>query len=187
MAFDIKKLQKDITALNKEFAAEFHKMAEDSRNKVMLTLKPGQTAPAANKIYGEDNRELFSKKAADIRSRGYALIESAKADLQKQIAEAPTQDAVNAVAMLSHRSKVTEREIDNLLQEYGSNYQTYQAIRDIAARHDVLLPTPDIEKDYMAIDGELRTVQAFTLMGAENGTSADNSAIAFREVFNNMM
>lgn len=184
--FDIKKLQNEITALNKEFADTFHKSAEASRMEVMKSLEPGEATPQTGRIYGEDNRKLFEEKAAEIRSKGYSLIEQAKADLQKQITEAPSQDAVNAVSMLSHRTSVTRPEVDNLLQVYGDNYQAYQAIRDIAAQHEIFVESSNLEKSIAAINGESRAVQSFTLANAESGNVASDGAIAFRDWLNNI-
>lgn len=184
--FDIKKLQKDITALNREFADRFHKTAESSRREAMEGLKPGDPIPPTGRIYGEANRRSFENEAAKIRSRGYALIDKAKADLQRQIAEAPKQDAVNAVAMLSHRTNVTRQEVDNLLQVYGDNYQTYQAIRDIAGKNKIYVEPSAIEKGFSAIAGESRAVGSFTLADAESGRVVSGSAIAFRDWLNNI-
>lgn len=184
--FDIKKLQKDITALNKEFADAFHQTAERSRRKAMEGLRPGDPVPPTGKIYGEADRKKFEEKAADIRSRGYALIDKAKAELQRQTTEAPSQDAVNAVAMLSHRTNITRQEVENLVQVYGDNYQTYQAIRDIAGKHEVFISPSGLEKGLEAINGESRAVGSFTLANAESGRVVSDSAIAFRDWLNNI-
>lgn len=185
-SFDVKKLQKDITALNKEFADAFHETAERSRRKAMEGLRPGDPVPPTGKIYGEADRQKFEAKAADIRSRGYALINKAKADLERQIAEAPKPDAVNAVAMLSHRTHVTRQEVDTLLQVYGDNYQTYQAIRDIAGKNEIFIEPSNLEKGFSAIAGESSAVGSFTLKDAENGNVASDSKIAFRDWLTNI-
>lgn len=184
--FDLKKYQNEITELNKEFADRFHKAAESSRREAMEGLKPGDPVPATGRIYGEANRRFFEQEAGKIRSRGYDVIERAKAELQKQITEAPRQDAVNAVAMLAHRTNVTRPEVENLLEVYGDNYQTYQAIKDIAAKHEIYVDASGLEKNFSAIDSEARAVSNWTLTQAENGNAASDSAIAFRGWLNNI-
>lgn len=88
--------------------------------------------------------------------------------------------------MLSHRTSVTRPEVDNLLQVYGDNYQAYQAIRDIAAQHEIFVESSNLEKSFTAINGESRAVQSFTLANAESGNVASDGAIAFRDWLNNI-
>lgn len=184
--FDIKKYQKEITALHKEFADRFRKTAEKSRLEAMEGLKPGDTVPKTGIIYGDANRRSFEEEAGKIRTRGYDVIERARAELQRQITEAPKQDAVNAVAMLAHRTNITRQEVENLVQVYGENYQTYQAIRDIAGKHEIFISPSGLEKGLDAINSEDRAVSNWTLKQAENGTAASDSAIAFRDWLNNI-
>lgn len=184
--FDIKKYQNEIIKLNQEFADRFHKAAEKSRLEAMEGLKPGDTVPKTGIIYGDANRRFFEQEAGKIRDRGYAVIERARADLQRQITEAPKQDAVNAVAMLAHRTSITRQEVENLLQVYGDNYQAYQAIKDISAKHEIYVDASSLEKSLSAIDSEARAVQSWTLTQAEHGNAASDSAIAFRGWLNNI-
>lgn len=184
MAFDIRKLQKEIGELQKEFSVAFNKRAEASRVEKLQSLAPGEMVPASGKIYGEDHRKRFEEQAAEIRHKGFDLIDKARSEINRDISAAPSADAVNALSMLALRSDVSQEEIDALLDSYGSNYQTYKAIRDVAGKHKRHVPTHTLDQDMTALDGETRVVNSLSLTGAESGGAADPAMIAFRSWWN---
>ena len=181
MAFDLKKFQKEITDLQKEFISAYNSRAEASRVDKLRELKPGTPAPKTGKIYGDDHRDRFEEQAAELRARGFSAIDKAKAEIKRDMTAAPSSDAVNALAMLAYRTDVSQDEIDALIESYGGNYQTYSAIRDIAMKHKRFVPASTLEQDLSAINAKISIVNDMSLSGAEMNGSANPVRLAFME------
>ncbi len=181
---DIKDLQKEIAELQKEALSAFDSISRQSRAAKISALAPGSAVPPEGKIYGDDYRNKFEERAAEIRERGYAAIDKAKAEINKAIATAPTQDAAAALSVLALRSNVSQTEIDALVGQYGDNFQSFQAIRDIAYKHNLSVPANDLEQSIAALASETSAVSRLSLAPIEGGEVTPGS-IAFREWFNN--
>ena len=178
---EVKKMRVDLLGIRKEYSGDFHRTVEATRASALLGLKPNAPAPPEGKIIGDAERQAFEERAAKYRSKGYDVIDSTRAAIRAQMGKAPSADAVNAVSMLSHRTDLTKEDVDALVDAYGSNYLTYEAIRDVAAQHEIFLDhhvyANDLKETYAA-GNELANMD---LKGAEEGTAASSSYMAFIE------
>ena len=181
--YNREKTQNKILELQRAFIDAFNTAADISRNAAIKNLRPGEKAPAAGRVYGEDRRNAFAEKAAALRADGQKIIDDARADVLAEMSAAPTAEAVNSVNMLKLRDRVTGAEVSALINEYGQNYQTYQVIKDIAKKSEIRLEEHPLDTALADLDRMARTVSQMDLAGAERGRAADSAFIAFQEAF----
>ncbi len=181
--YDKEKTQGKILELQRAFIDAFNRAADISRNEAIKNLRPGEKAPATGKVYGEDRRNTFAEQAAKLRADGQKIIDDARAEVLAEMSAAPSAEAVNSIGMMKLRDRVTGAEVSALINEYGSNYQTYQVIKDIAKKSEIRLEEHPLESALTDLDRMARTVSQMDLAGAERGKAADSAFIAFQEAF----
>lgn len=121
----------------KKIVNEFYELYEDvartTRNAAMANLPAGAAAPAESVIYGEAGRNTFAKEAAKLLARAEQLINAKITPIKARVTASPSEDAVNAVTMLSLNKVISETDVDLLLEKYADNYQTVKALKSVAA------------------------------------------------------
>ena len=175
-------MKADLRKTFREFADAYTKAVQDSYNKQLMNLKPGDPAPV-KKIAKMDERKAFEALSRTYMSKAEKILTSARDQLRAEIAKAPTPEAVNFITLLAARTgNITQEEIDAAVKAYGSNYQAYKAIADIARAHKIHLPAPSLDEDLEYIKAQLRSLpHEYSLSNAEAGGTS-SARIAFAEL-----
>lgn len=109
----------------------------------MKTLTPGQPIPEEGKIYTEKYRELIETETAEAKAKAVSAIDREHEKIQKEMTEAPSEEAARAVQAFvvravdkeiedsAQRNKYAD-EVDGLMNAWGSNYLSYQALKHYA-------------------------------------------------------
>ena len=109
----------------KKIVNEFYTLYEDTarttRTAAMANLPAGAAAPAESIIYGEAGRNTFAKEAAKLLTRAEQLINEKITPIKARVTASPSEDAVNAVTMLSLNKGISETDVDLLLEKYADN------------------------------------------------------------------
>lgn len=116
-----------------EFYTLYEDVARTTRTAAMANLPAGAPAPEESVIYGEAGRNTFAKEAAKLLARAEQLINAKVAPIKARVTAAPSEEAVNAVTMLSLNKDISETDVDLLLEKYADNYQTVKALKSVAA------------------------------------------------------
>ncbi len=132
------KANAELKAITREYNRMFRTLSEDEYNEKLLALKPGENAPVKGKLTGA-RRERMEQKAAECRSKAADILNRELAAVNKKITAAPSTEAVNTITLLNMRDEktITPELVYTLLDEYGDNVQSYEAIKDIAKRKGV--------------------------------------------------
>lgn len=173
-----KQLKKIIEDFNKQFQI----VSENSRNDYISTLKANETVPAKGKIYGDSYRASFKKDCEKINADAAKLIDDEIYSLSRRMSLAPSQDAVNAVQMLSMRTNISDTEIQKMLNRYGDNDMARSTIIDIAGshgNHNYDFERPGTEERIQDLEG-LKS----SLKNAFTDKSAENRGIGFYSILN---
>lgn len=135
------KTNSELKAIVKDYYNTFKFYSENDYNDKLLALKPGEPAPIKGKLSGA-RRERMEEKAAECRSKAADIINRELTAVNKKITAAPSTEAVNTITLLNMRDEktITPELVNTLLDEYGDNVQSYEAIKDIAKRKGVTVP-----------------------------------------------
>lgn len=173
----------DLKQILKNYAEAYYTACDESRKEVLATLKPGQIAPADGRIHNVEMRSRFALDSIKYAQRAAEIFESMIRDVKKEMAAPPSTEAVNMISMLKMRTHVSAEEYENLIEQYGSNYQTAKAIRSIAAEHGHgIYTSSDLEGKLHDLEQLSSSFQhTLTLASAERGGLSSGS-IAFQEM-----
>ena len=132
----------------------FSKHAADSRAEYIKQLPAGSPIPKANTIYGSEHLDAFREEAEEIRSQVFGAIAEEREKLSKEMAAAPSSEAVNAISLMKLRTDLTPDDVNNMLSVYGSNYSAHKAITSIANSAGVKYdyPTHKLDKTADGLD-----------------------------------
>lgn len=177
------KLADTLCSLVDDFNREFTNAAERSRKAHVVQLQPGSVIPGPGKIYGDEERAAFMRKADEISLRAQNAIDLSSKKIRAKMADPPSTDAVNSITMLQMRKHVTEDDLNNLVERYGDNYQTYKALASIALDREMPFfsehPLDEQEAHLESIKNGLRGL--LTLSSAERYGSLDSVCSFMKE------
>lgn len=172
----------DLKQILKNYAEAYYTACDESRKEVLAQLKPGQIAPADGRIHNVEMRSRFALDSIKYAQRAAEIFEGMIRDVKKEMAAPPSTEAVNMISMLKMRTNVPVEEYENLMEQYGSNYQTAKAIRSIAAENGHRIYTPGLEDKLHDLEQLNSSFQhTLTLASAERGGLSSGS-IAFQEM-----
>lgn len=141
-----------LKSLKVKMDSSFTKHAEASRQEHIKELPAGAPLPKANTIYGSEHLAAFREEAEEIRSQAFAAIAEEREKVQKQMADAPSSEAVNAISLMKLRTDLTPDDVSNMLSAYGDNYSAHKAIVSVASEAGVRSDYPAHKLD-TAADG----------------------------------
>lgn len=121
-----------LKTLKVKMDSSFTKHAEASRQEHIKQLSAGAPLPKANTIYGSEHLAAFREEAEELRSQAFAAIAEEREKVQKQMADAPSDEAVRAISLMKLRTDLTPDDVSNMLSAYGDNYSAHKAITSIA-------------------------------------------------------
>lgn len=171
-------INKELKVIVDNFNKEFGEVSEESRIEYLQQLTPNSNvmSPQKGKIYGDRHRSTFEESCRAKRSAAALLIDKEINILNKKMSEAPTQDAVNSVTMLSMRKNITSEEIQKLLDAYGDNDMTRSTIIDLAKEHNVkdyIFDKPSTSERIKDLEGLKRSLNTgMSIQSAEQRGSA---------------
>lgn len=156
-----------------EWMSAYTAFANESFDERARTVRPGEyVQPKSGRIEGEYYRGLFEKKCEDLRIQANALIMDSLNRIHSAVAEAPSAEAVNTVALLKLRDDVTSEEYSDILSRYGSNYQVYKTVASMAAAHNIKFPPSELEYQQAYIEALAKDIAGISLQGAEQADFA---------------
>lgn len=169
--------------------AEFERLTDESWNEKLQTLKAGEATPARNRFYDKERREQYNDTLAALRSAANKLADDYEGDLNKQLTEAPTEEALRAVQafkMVSPDSMSLSdysQRLQALNQRYGDNAIINAAIRSAAnERHIPIDVHPAIQKAE-EVDTLRRTANSFFMRHhVPNGSDGARQEISDAEI-----
>lgn len=172
----------DLKQILRNYAEAYYTACDESRKEVLAQLKPGQKAPANGRIYNEEKRGSFALDSIKYAQRAAEIFEGMIRDVKKKMAAPPSTEAVNMISMLKMRKAVPVEEYENLIEQYGSNYQTAKAIRSIAAENGHRIYTSDLDDKLHDLEQLSSSFQStLTLTNAERG-GLSSGHIALQEL-----
>ena len=127
------KTNAELKAIMRDYNKTFRDLSNAEYNEKLLSLKPGENAPTKGKLTGT-RRERMENKAAECRSKVADILNREMTEVNKKLTAAPSTEAVNTITLFNMRDSksITPEMINTLLDEYGDNVQSYEAIKDIA-------------------------------------------------------
>ena len=129
-------IKSDLKKVFADYAKECKVAVDRSYHVMKAQLQPGQMVPNPGKILPEVQAE-FSGTINALREKAVGIIDQALEEVKSVKAEAPSTEAVNAIAMLRDAESVSEGDLDALMTEYGTTYLAHKAVRDIAHKHKI--------------------------------------------------
>ena len=135
--FERARINKELKDVMHDFNEAYKFFCRTSREQYMKNLPAGSPVPAEGRIYTEESKNLYAVECTKLRDRARASLAKATSELKKNTTEAPSAEAVNSINLLKIRSDITEGEIMDLVDRYGSNVQAYKAIRSIAKENKI--------------------------------------------------
>ena len=164
----------ELKKIAREFNQKFNFYSEESYNEKLLSLKPGESAPIKGQLTGS-YRKAMEDFAAECRRKTADIMDRELTEVNKKLTEAPSNDAINSIALFNMRNPqaLNEGMVRTLLDKYGSNPQSYEAILDIAAQKGIRLdfngsahPLREQQANIEALGKSLS--KAFTVRNAED-------------------
>jgi len=132
ITINYQQINKDLKKLAEDYRQSYDEIAKSSRNYVLANLKPGEQVPKEGIIYGDEYKEQFKTKANSIKSKALEIIDKAKTEMELKVSEPPSAEMTNLITVLNFRNDLTSEEVDNMLEQYSDNIQTFRAIKSIA-------------------------------------------------------
>lgn len=120
-----------------DFRTDFAKTVESTRANYVKSLPAGATIPGENKIFDPAEVDAFTGRANKYRQDATDILNSCLEDISKKKTESPSSDAVNLLTLMSARQNVTADELNDVINNYGSNYQVYRACQDISVKNNL--------------------------------------------------
>ena len=132
------------------FERRADEIAARSQYEARANLNPG------DKVSRYGRRETPTQEGRDaiaaLQSETYrelsGIFDRAQSMVDSELAEPPSQDAVNSIGALKLRTRVTQQDVSALLKKYGGNYQARAAIEDVAREKGVMVVDPIPNHDY---------------------------------------
>ena len=132
-----KNINKDLKTIISQYLDDYKAICNSSRNDYIKTLVPGSPVPPEGAIYTDEKKSEFRSIVDGYRTKAFSIIDKAYEDLKDKSTAAPSSDAVNSIALLNMRKEISEKDISDLLNAYGDNYQAYSTINSIARDHGI--------------------------------------------------
>lgn len=108
-------------------------------------LNPGTPLPPKDRIYTDMGKERFNNEVVSkYRKMVSDIFDDAMRDTHKKLTEIPDADVSTMITMLATRNNVSEEEIYQLIDAYGSNHQVYKALQDVAKKNNINVADDDI-------------------------------------------
>lgn len=126
-----------IESIVNEYGKLYQECAAKSRGDYMSTLPEGSPAPAAGRIYTDAYKNAFIARGTQLAEQAEAVIDMASRADMKETLTPPSRDVLDVLQVLQMRKDITAAEIEGALQMYGSNYQCFKVLRDIAGYHGI--------------------------------------------------
>ena len=158
----------------------YTKAVEASRVEYVKSL-PIETTITVRPLYGsfyrQEDHEAFKETCREAQEKAMSAFDGFRSTVKEKMTEAPTEDAVNTIKLLSLRTP-TKEDLENLLDKYGDNYQVYCTIADIAKKNDVTIPKSPIARDVESLDYiENSTLEILGYHAAYEGLSPGKVAV----------
>ena len=176
---NVKAIKKTLAGLCHEYADNYQRLIDTDRYRKKASLKPGESVPSMKntKFYDDALRGEFAAVAADIRGRWQAVIDDARAEINRIKTEPPSAEAVNAVNILKLIEKPTLEELQAIMDRYGDNYLISRAVSEIAKKNDYVMTRPALEEFSDALKQLEREGKRLEVVDAEaNGVKTGYAA-----------
>lgn len=178
--YDRKLINERLKSEFRRYCDEYSRLSEAAKNDYLKSMKPGERVPATVALSGE-YADRFQNTINSIKENVDSLLKPIEDKLEASITEAPSQDATNTIMLLSARKNIDQAEIDRLVNKYGDNVQSYNAIRDIASQHKIYLGEHPVLADLEAVKTISGSTAGFSVMNANNG-KASPGLVSFIEM-----
>ena len=121
----------------KAFATEYKNDLEASYRKKVASTKPGEPAPGRELT--DQEIKAFKLRVNVYRKRADAIISNVKDQIAADVTEAPSNEAVNYITLLSHREHISPYEIEFARNSYGRNFACYAALQETAEKNGIYI------------------------------------------------
>lgn len=123
----------DLKNLVASFKENYDIAVRKSEERYKTTLQPGQVFQRRDGFYSDADRTAFEKVCTSCREKAQGIIDAVKTDLVMKNTAAPSNDAVNMLAVVNSRQDLSENELDQLMTRYGSECpMVYKALHEKA-------------------------------------------------------
>lgn len=134
-----KSLNEQLKKIIDDFMKEYERAKENSWSAYVRDLPVNGTVPGRDTIIRAEDRTAFTETCARYYETGENIILKARDIVLEELTKAPTEEAVRTVEMLKLRDNISEAELAALMDKYGDNPQTYNAIRSIALKQKIYI------------------------------------------------
>lgn len=177
--YQIEKANKDLKTILSQFKDSYRMICDSSRNSFMKTLSPGAPVPREGLIYGNDCLDEFESMCLGYRDRAKEIFDKLISELKDKVTQAPSSEAVNLISLLGVRKDVTKEEIDNLLEKYGDNPQTWKSLVSIAKENGInTYGENDLEVQLREIEDLSKSIEKTLSSSSAQGGHATDGFLA---------
>lgn len=167
----------------KRFESDAWETSRDDYNQTRMSLRAGERLPEFD---GHTYRTSWGRQRyAALRSAALRDIadtfDRAQREVDKELAEAPSADAVASINALKLRGTVTEQDVMALLRTYGGNYQARAAIEDVAREKGIHVHDVKPNHEYRLLEAK-RQANAFVNDYAYKGAGAGLASYSISNV-----
>lgn len=176
MSFRSRATNEAIKKILRENANDYKESCHRSREDYIKTLRYGDQIPKeGNKFYNNTDREAYRERCLNRQREARKILASETAALKAETVKAPDAEAVSILSLMAIRSDLTEQELVNMMDKYGSNYQTAKTIHSLANDHKFRnVPTNPIDDQLERIENLDRTLEScLSIDSAEKGHTSD--------------
>lgn len=129
------KANEKVNKIIDDFKFDFAVTSKKSREKYLMTLSPGTSIPKDNRIFDPNEVKAFQDRSMEYRAEIDNIFNDCIAEIKKAKTASPSSEAVNVISLLSSRDNVSAEELNDVINEYGDNYQIYRACQDISNKN----------------------------------------------------
>lgn len=179
MRINTQKTKDELRKIFSDYAKDYQIRADASYKHRLTELKHGEIAPARTGFFYSEDRAAFDTKAHEYRDKALEVIETLSNEIRARKTDAPSTDAINYVSLLRSKKGITEQDINDALDRYGSNYSVYNAIRDLASDNRIYIQTHVLDNISEGIDNTVHSINKMSASEAERGHATDGTSSVF--------
>lgn len=137
MYFNLDDVKNSLKDNYRAFAKEYAEEVEVSYRKKVASTQPGEPAPGRGLT--DPEVKAFKLRANAYKKRAESIIANVKDQIAADVTEAPSNEAVNYITLLSHRERISPYEIEFARNTYGRNFACYAALQETAVKNGIFI------------------------------------------------
>lgn len=175
---DLKPFKETIREIVNEYLEKTEKATAVSKDNKLKGLDPYDRVPEEEtlKLMTPAEKDSFNNEIMPLKEKGIFAVNDLLEKIETKKTEAPTTEAVNYVSMLKLKKDISDRDIESAINKYGNTYIVYEALQEIAADNNILVPDNPYENIEESIESVNKVIRS---MNANNVATQSRGSINF--------